>query len=196
MRRNPKSLGKLVPSPLNFFDYVGLDRNLDDGRMSTGVQSSRDSLSVGDGGLAAVTTGSKKRSCPTESSATKRSKTIVNEVGAASHNQEPPMTPSELFVNRCRQCPLCIADDCGHCATCILNESRTRRFKEVCLRKVSSGTKLDSFAFIMSLNHALRCSRCVLQSLCIERNSQLLASRRTGATLLSYPLTPPRIRTI
>jgi hypothetical protein len=138
MRQSPAALGKLDPSPLNFYDYVGLDRNLDDGDVSTGVQSSRDSLSGGHGGLTAITTGSKKRSFPAEYSVTKRSKTIENEeVGTASHDQEPPMTPSELFVNRCKKCVLCIADDCGRCATCIFNGGRTRRFKEVCLRKVS-----------------------------------------------------------
>ena len=106
-----------------------------------GVQSSQDSLSGGDGGLTAVATGSKKRPRPAEEpSVRKRSKTIESEeIGATSHNQEPPMTPSELFVNRCKKCALCVADDCGRCATCILNGSRTRRFKEVCLRKVSTG---------------------------------------------------------
>ena len=142
MRQSPIALGKLKPSPLNFYDYVGLDRNLDDCDVSRRIQSSRDSLSGGDVGLTAVATGSKKRPRPAdESSITKRSKTIENEeLGAISHNQEPPMTPSELFVNRCKKCALCIADDCGRCATCLLNESRTRRFKEVCLRKVSTGT--------------------------------------------------------
>jgi hypothetical protein len=144
MQQNPTALGKLESSPLNFYDYVGLDRTLDDVDVSTGVQSSRDSLSGGYGGLTAVTTGSKKRSRTAESSVTKRSKTIENEeVGAASLNQEPPMTPSQLFVNRCKKCALCIADDCGRCATCIFNGSRTRRFREVCLRKVSSGTNLE-----------------------------------------------------
>jgi hypothetical protein len=141
MRQHRAALGNLELSPLNFYDYVGLDRNLDDGDVSMGVQSSRDSLSGDDGALTAVTTGSKKRSRPAESSVTKRSKTIESEeVGTVSHNQEPPMTPSELFVTRCKKCALCIADDCGRCATCILNMSRTRRFKEVCLRKVSSDT--------------------------------------------------------
>jgi hypothetical protein len=136
------ALGKLEPSPLNFYDYVGLDRNLDDGDVSMGVQSSPGSSSGGDGGLTAVTTGSKKRYRPAEeSSVKKRLKANENEeIGATLHNQEPPMTPSELFVNRCKKCTLCIADDCGRCATCISNGSRTRRFKEVCLRKVSSGS--------------------------------------------------------
>jgi hypothetical protein len=146
MRQSPTALGQLKPSPLNFYDYVGLDRNLDDGDVVMGVQSSRESLSGGDGGLTAATTGSKKRSRPAEYSVAKRSKTIENEeIGAASHNLESPMTPSDLFVNRCKKCALCIAHDCGRCATCIFNGSRTRCFRQVCLRKVSSATNFELF---------------------------------------------------
>jgi hypothetical protein len=46
------------------------------------------------------------------------------------------LSPTELFKRRCQKCPMCERADCNKCATCVLNASRTRRNKEVCLRKV------------------------------------------------------------
>ena len=50
--------------------------------------------------------------------------------------QELPFSPTELYKRRCKKCTMCLKESCGQCATCELNQSRTRKNKEVCLRKV------------------------------------------------------------
>jgi hypothetical protein len=48
-----------------------------------------------------------------------------------------PFSPKELFKAACGACSLCQQDDCGACDTCKRNQTYTRRYKEVCLQKVS-----------------------------------------------------------
>jgi hypothetical protein len=53
---------------------------------------------------------------------------------------EPPYTPTELYRLRCGKCRMCRRPECLCCVTCKMNGSRTRRHREVCLRKVRSTT--------------------------------------------------------
>jgi hypothetical protein len=50
-----------------------------------------------------------------------------------SHVLLTPMTLEELLQKKCGECFNCEKDDCGHCASCVLNP-RT----QVCIQKVSS----------------------------------------------------------
>jgi len=59
---------------------------------------------------------------------------------AGHHLTSKGLSPAELYRNRCRCCSLCLKEDCGKCETCIDNAGRTRRFKEVCLRKMCERT--------------------------------------------------------
>jgi hypothetical protein len=51
---------------------------------------------------------------------------------------EPPYSPTELYKHKCGTCSMCKLPECLRCFTCKMNSSRTRRYREVCLHKVSS----------------------------------------------------------
>jgi hypothetical protein len=90
---------------------------------------------------------------PEERGSNKRRKTVPDEIAAThsvstassldpappvQHNRDQPLKLEELYLRRCRHCDMCIREECQKCASCKLNASRTRRCKEVCLRKVSA----------------------------------------------------------
>jgi hypothetical protein len=114
---------------------------------------------------------------PEERGSNKRRKTLPDEI-AATHsvstessldpappvqqNRDQPLTLEELYRRRCKHCDRCIREECQKCASCKLNASRTRRCKEVCLRKVSA---VNDFIVTMKLQLIFRSesvsARCV-----------------------------------
>jgi hypothetical protein len=61
----------------------------------------------------------------------------INGVEVFCEEDATPFSPKELSEAACGACSLCQEDDCGVCDTCKRNQTYTRRYKEVCLRKVS-----------------------------------------------------------
>ncbi len=67
-----------------------------------------------------------------------------------------PLSPKELYDVACGRCFMCQKEDCGLCYTCERNQTFTRRYKEVCLRKVLNASHsgvvashaLNPFCFI------------------------------------------------
>jgi hypothetical protein len=55
---------------------------------------------------------------------------------AAVPSNDKPLTPTQLHQRRCRCCARCTKSDCTKCRSCVFNACRTRKHKEVCLRKV------------------------------------------------------------
>jgi hypothetical protein len=55
---------------------------------------------------------------------------------AVSPSNDKPRTPTQLYQQRCRCCARCTKIDCTKCRSCVFNACRTRKHKEVCLRKV------------------------------------------------------------
>ena len=47
-------------------------------------------------------------------------------------------SPRDLYKKRCGKCKRCKMPDCGICSSCLNNNTYSRRFREVCLKKVSS----------------------------------------------------------
>lgn len=73
------------------------------------------------------------------------------------------LSPTELYRKKCGNCVMCTREECNKCATCLLNASRTRRLKEVCLRKVRSfyWKNLLKQSFCVDVTHF-----CVLYKRC------------------------------
>jgi hypothetical protein len=69
----------------------------------------------------------------------------------ASNNE--PLTPTQLYQRRCRRCARCTKNDCTKCTSCFFNAGRTRKQKEVCLRKVCR------LSFVHSLNSSIFLTR-------------------------------------
>jgi hypothetical protein len=68
---------------------------------------------------------------------------------AAFPSNDKPLTPTQLYQERCRCCARCTKNDCTKCRSCVFNACRTRKHREVCLRKVCR----VSFAY--SLNSSI-----------------------------------------
>jgi hypothetical protein len=64
-----------------------------------------------------------------------------------------PLTPTQLYQRRCRRCARCTKNVCTKCRSCVFNECRTRKHKEVCLRKVCR------VSFVHSLNSSIFLTR-------------------------------------
>jgi hypothetical protein len=64
---------------------------------------------------------------------------------AAFPSNDKPLTPIQLYQRRCRRCARCTKQDCTKCRSCFFNACRTRKNKEVCLRKVCRVSFVYSF---------------------------------------------------
>jgi hypothetical protein len=128
-----KKLNDLDPSPQGFYVHVGIHMTSDDTKELQKTKRQRIAETDASGP-------SKRRKgtrdIPIEI------ETIDSHSVASSLPTTPSrglsLTPTELYKRKCRNCPMCTKADCNKCATCVLNASRTRRNKEVCLRKVST----------------------------------------------------------
>jgi hypothetical protein len=68
-------------------------------------------------------------------------------------SNDKPLTPTQLYQRRCRCCARCRKRDCTKCRSCVFNACRTRKHKEVCLRKVCR------VSFVYSLNSSIFVTR-------------------------------------
>jgi hypothetical protein len=68
-------------------------------------------------------------------------------------SKDKPLTPTQLYQERCRLCARCTKDDCTKCRSCVFNACRTRKHKEVCFRKVCR------VSFVYSLNSLILLTR-------------------------------------
>ena len=128
MEHNPSSIGKLKPSPLHFYDHVGIDHQKFMGLKTPARNSSIRSSAE-----------SRKRASNRErdDNARKRKKTEIHLNGKLEPTIHGSTRPSDLIQLRCGECYMCAREDCKRCETCVINASRSRRTKEACLRHVS-----------------------------------------------------------
>jgi hypothetical protein len=133
------SLKNLNPSPASFYLYAGIDIAGDDAvnkiQPAAGINMASDD-DANDVKLP-VNKRRKATNCiPREIEMSESSSVGSSLPETPTPTRGQSLSPTELFKRRCGNCPMCTRADCNKCATCILNACRSRRNKEVCLRKV------------------------------------------------------------
>jgi hypothetical protein len=138
-------LRDLVPSPQCFYVHVGIHITSDDTKELQATKRQRTTKTDA--------SGPSKRRKGTSDNPIELDTTDSPSVASSlptTPSRGLSLTPTELYKRRCRNCLMCTKADCSKCATCVLNASRTRRNKEVCLRKVST---FRSRAFTLDVYH-------------------------------------------